>query len=361
MTASHLHLVVPHTVDDPRHPSGGNVYDRELARELWSLGRPVRRHLVPSPVPRGRVTRQAVGRALATVPDGATVLVDGLVGLDAGPELTRERDRLRLWLLVHLPLTVAETGADARDRERAAVTAVAGVVATSEWTRDRLLATHPLDPARVHAAPPGVRPAALARPRDAGGRLVFVGAVVPAKGADLLVHTLAGLTDLPWTCRLVGPVDRAADVVDRLRAEIRDRGLDDRLTLIGPQSPRAVAATLQEADLLVLPSRMETYGMVLTEALARGVPVLASDVGGVREAVGLAADGTRPGLLVPAGDTAALRIALVRWLTEPALRRRLRVAAQSRRDALPAWTTTARLVRDAVDLNRSGPTTVVPA
>ena len=74
----------------------------------------------------------------------------------------------------------------------------------------------------------------------------------------------------------------------------------------GPELDRAYAA----ADLLVLASHAETYGMVVTEALARGLPVLAAEVGGVTEALGHGDDGTRPGLLVPPGDPAALGAAL---------------------------------------------------
>ena len=89
-----------------------------------------------------------------------------------------------------------------------------------------------------------------------------------------------------------------------------------------------------EADVLLLASRAETYGMVVTEALARGLPVIATDVGGVREALGHAADGSRPGVLVPPGDSQALARALRDWLTDSGLRRRLRAAARSRRKAL---------------------------
>ncbi|MDT7575952.1 MAG: hypothetical protein QOH17_2285, partial [Pseudonocardiales bacterium] len=99
---------------------------------------------------------------------------------------------------------------------------------------------------------------------------------------------------------------------------------------------RAYAA----ADVLVLASRAETYGMVVTEALARGVPVVASNVGGVPEALGQLADGSRPGVLVPPGDAAALAGALRGWLVDRDLRQRLRSVARERRASLPDWSTT---------------------
>lgn len=88
--------------------------------------------------------------------------------------------------------------------------------------------------------------------------------------------------------------------------------------------------------------------MVIAEALARGLPVVATDVGGVPEALGHGLDGTRPGLLVPAGDPAALRGALRAWLEDAELRRRLRAAARERRTSLSDWSTTSSAVAAAL-------------
>jgi glycosyltransferase involved in cell wall biosynthesis len=114
-------------------------------------------------------------------------------------------------------------------------------------------------------------------------------------------------------------------------------GLDDRVTLAGALTGPALSAAYAAADLVVLPSRHETYGMVASEALARGVPVLASDVGGVREALGT----PLPGLLVPADDPIALAAALRSWLTDAAVRRALRARAVDRRGSLDGWDRTA--------------------
>jgi glycosyltransferase involved in cell wall biosynthesis len=108
------------------------------------------------------------------------------------------------------------------------------------------------------------------------------------------------------------------------------------------------------ADLLVHASRAETYGMVLSEALARGIPVVASHVGGTREALGMAdrvggAGGAGlPGLLVAPGDVDALTAALRLWLTDAQVRRRLRAAAHERRGDLPAWDATIAAVDEAL-------------
>jgi glycosyltransferase involved in cell wall biosynthesis len=189
-----------------------------------------------------------------------------------------------------------------------------------------------------------------------------VGAVVPAKGQDVLVEALARLTDLEWSCRVVGPLDRDPDFSGRVRAAALAAGLGGRVRLTGPLPPSAVAAVYAESDLLVLPTRLEAYGMVLTEALARGLPVVASGVGGVAEAVGRSPDGALPGVLVPPGDPEALADTLRTWLTDPAWRERLRAAAGARRAGLGGWSATARAV-DAVlrevSVNRSGTRHVV--
>jgi glycosyltransferase involved in cell wall biosynthesis len=129
---------------------------------------------------------------------------------------------------------------------------------------------------------------------------------------------------------------------DRVRR--RANGLGDRVRFAGPRTGPELDRAYATADLLVLASHAETYGMVVTEALARGLPVLAADVGGVAEALGRAGDGSRPGLLVAPGDPAALGAALRRWLGDADLRRRLRRAARERRASLRRWAATTSVV-----------------
>ena len=228
-------------------------------------------------------------RSWRACPTRATVLIDSLVGLDAAEALLREQDRLRLWQLVHLPLALSLDGTEVRPQEHRALTAATGVITTSGWTRRWLLATYGLEPLHVCTWPgQGLRGGALA----AGllpATLVCVGAVVPDKGHDVLVAALAGLADLPWSCRVVGPLDREPTFVARLQEQVRAAGLTERVQLTGPLSPAEVGAALDTSDLLVLPTLLETFGMVVTEALAHGMPVVASDTGGVAEALGCTA------------------------------------------------------------------------
>ncbi|MEJ8281919.1 glycosyltransferase family 4 protein [Pseudonocardia spirodelae] len=331
-----MHLVLPAGSGDPRSPSGGDHYDRRVRDALD-------RTVVETPVagawpdPDG-ADRDRFDAALARVPAGAPVLLDGLVACAAPDVLARHAGRLHLVVLVHLPLG-DELGpgpglaADRTARERAALHHAATVVTTSVWTARRVVAVHGLPAYRVHVARPGADPAAVTTPVPAGTRLLAVGALTPTKGHDLLVDALAAVADLGWTLHLTGPADRDPGHAALVRARVGRHGLGDRVTLTGPLTGPDLDAAYAAADLLVLPSRAETYGMVATEALARAVPVLAHDVGGVAEAV----DGG--GLLVaPGGLAAALRA----WLTDPALRADLRAAARARRARLDGWTVTAR-------------------
>ncbi|MFJ6726554.1 glycosyltransferase family 4 protein [Streptomyces sp. NPDC091281] len=348
MSLSTVHFVMPGGVDDPANPSGGNAYDRRVCLDLPGFGWQVEKHLVPGAWPRPQADgRNALARTLRELPDGATVLLDGIVACGVPEIVVPETGRLRLAVLVHLPLG-DETGLDplvaaALDaQEREVLRAVPAVVATSEWAVRRLVSHHGLAPETVHVAAPGADIAPLASGTDGVSRLLCVAAVTPRKGQHRLVEALAAVTDLPWTCSLVGGLGGDPDYVRHLRGLIAAHGLDDRLELAGPKAGADLDAAYAAADLMVLTSYAETYGMAVTEALARGIPVLATDVGGLPEAVGRAPDGGVPGILVPPEDPAALAAELRGWFGEADVRRRLKAAARGRRAALDGWAHTAK-------------------
>jgi glycosyltransferase involved in cell wall biosynthesis len=342
-----LHVVVPEGIDDPTRPSGGNTYDRRLCRGLEALGWEVRTSPVAGDWPwADNAARHQLGEALAAMPDGDLVLVDGLVATAVPEVMVPASRRLRLVVLLHTPIGARDAGA--REPESAVVRAAAAVVTTSEWTRGWLIEVYGLDPARLHVAAPGVDAAEPAPGSDSGRNLLCVGAVTAWKGHDVLLAALTGLSDLDWQCVCVGSLAKAPDFADGLFHDIKKAGLDDRFELAGPRTGRELEASYAAADLLVLPSHGETYGMVVTEALARSLPVLATRGGGIPEALGELPDGRVPGLLVPPGDVAALAAALTRWLSEPSLRDELRGAADERRASLRGWPDTARLVAEAL-------------
>ena len=329
---SEVHVVVPEGIDDPARPSGGNTYDRRVCRGLAELGWAVHEHAVPGAA--------ALAHIVRGIPDGAVVLVDGLIASPAPDVLVPEARRLRQVVLMHMPLGHAD--------EREVLAAAAAVVTTSAWTRRRLGELYALPADRVHVAEPGVDSAGLAPGTAAGDALLCVGAVTPAKGHDVLLDALTTVADLSWRCACVGSLDRAPAFADRVRRRAWEDELRDRVGFSGPRTGPELDRAYAAADLLVLASHAETYGMVVTEALARGLPVLATDVGGVTEALGCGKDGTRPGLLVPPGDPAALGAALRAWLGDAELRGRLRRAARERRASLRPWAATVSDVAGAL-------------
>ena len=335
-------VVLPGTVDDPATPSGGNRYDRAVCDRL-ARSFDVHEITVNGGWPRpSAAVRAAVAGALGDLPDGSTVLLDGLVACGMPDVLEPAAARLRMIVLVHLPLG-DETGlppaeaAELTALEGRALHAAAAVVVTSEGAARRVTGLHALPAAKVHVAPPGVDPAPPAPGSAAGNALLCVAAVSPRKGQDVLVEAMRTLEDLDWTCTCVGSTARGVPAEP------------GRVRFAGPRTGAELDAAYAAADLLVLPSRAETYGMVVTEALARGIPVLATRVDGVPEALGTAPDGTVPGTLVPPGDPVALAAAIRAWLTDADLRRSWRAAARARRGTLPGWDHTAGRLAAVLD------------
>ncbi|MER5451892.1 glycosyltransferase family 4 protein [Streptomyces sp. NPDC002764] len=348
MSLRSVHFVMPGGVDDPAAPSGGNAYDRRVSLDLPGFGWQVHKHAVAGEWPRpGAAARAELARVLRELPDGTVVLLDGLVACGVPEIVVPETERLSLAVLVHLPLG-DETGlepavaAELDAKERVVLRAVPAVIATSDWAVRRLVSHHGLAPERVHVAAPGADIAPLASGTDGVSRLLCVAAVTPRKGQHRLVQALAAAAELPWSCVCVGGLGHDPEYVAELRQLIREHGLQDRIHLAGPQAGAELDASYNSADLMVLTSYAETYGMAVTEALARGIPVLATDVGGLPEAVGRAPDGGVPGILVPPEDPAALAAELRGWFGEADVRRRLKAAARGRRAALDGWATTAR-------------------
>jgi glycosyltransferase involved in cell wall biosynthesis len=325
-------FVLPGGVDDPDRPSGGNRYDRAVCDRLPG----VHEIAVPGSWPRpGPRESAALAAALDGIPEMSDVVIDGLVGCGVPDVIERAARRLRVIMLVHLPLgDESPEAADLVPLERRALHAAAAVVVTSEQAAVRVVELHDLSAERVFVAPPGVDRAPIAEPSPGGGRFLCVAAISRRKGQDVLLRALESLSDREWTCTFVGagpPLPGVPGVI-----------------FAGPKGGAELEAAYAGADLLVLPSRAETYGMVVTEALARGVPVLGTQVNGVPEALGTAPDGTVPGRLVPPGDPAALAGALREWLDDPALRERWRAAARARRETLRGWDETTRLLSEVL-------------
>lgn len=330
-----------------------------LRRDGWHVSEVTAPDPGPAPSP---AALKRLDATLERIPDGAVVLADGLIATSAAPAVVPHSDRLAVVILLHLPRAVALPGespagaapighADAvADSEERVLAAAAGIITTSRWTASWLGRQPRLADLAVTVAPPGVDPAPIAAGAPAGSgagpNLLFLGRIAAHKGIDVLVRALGLLGDMPWQCWCVGPSDDAAD--RWIRSALAQANLSARVQLTGALTGSALADRMHATDLLVVPSRFETYGMVIPEALARGIPVLATDVGGVREALGVDPDGRTPGRLIPPDDAEALAAAIREWLIRPRLRSLWRDAARRRREGLTGWDVTARIVADAL-------------
>ncbi|MCE5289397.1 MAG: glycosyltransferase family 4 protein [Nocardiaceae bacterium] len=347
---STVHFLVPDGFDDPAQPSGGNYYDLRISDGLPEFGWRVRTWRVPGCWPRPDVRAgSTVAAVTAEIPDDAVVFVDGIIASALPEVFVPVAERVRLVVLMHMPLAeMAGDLRDAKNRAHEVLSAAAATITTSCWTRGQLLSAHGLPREQVHVVHPGSDTAELAPTREDGRLLLCVSAVAEHKGHDTLVSALDHIADLPWHCTFAGPLDREHQFVDRLRRQLDNSRVADRVTFVGTLAGAELSKQYAAADLVVLASKVESYGMVLGEALARGIPVVTTEVGGIPEAVGTAADGTIPGLLVESGDVSALAEALARWLEDAQLRHQLRTAARDRRRSLPTWRSSTERVAEVL-------------
>jgi glycosyltransferase involved in cell wall biosynthesis len=338
MTDATVRFLVPAGIDDDERVSGGNVYDRRLADGLRARGVQVR--MVP--VAEGRIAE--IAHAMSALPDDGIVLIDGMIAVPASEVLLAHSTRLRIVVLAHMvasTLSEPNRGGWTTEREREALHAARAVVTTSEWTRSALVARALAEPDRIAVARPGTDVVPAAPGSETGARLLSVGAVAPHKGQDVLVDALAGMVDLPdWTCRVVGSLDVDREFALRTMSAIRSASLAERVALTGVLTGPQLEDAYRTADLVVAPSRAESYGMVVAEALARGIPVVASCVGGVPEAIA----GSPAGVLVPSGDPGALRAVLRRWRGDVGWRAAFKEEAMASRTTRPTWEETAGIV-----------------
>ncbi len=330
-------------------PTGGNVYDDRLADELVAAGVDFRRHRVRGTWPSDSERhRGEVARALRSQP---VWLIDSIVAC-AVPDLVVEAAHRGHppAILLHSLLS-AEVGLSDADRlqyqqlEAAALRAARLVITTSQWTADDLRRRYGVTETVV--APPGVDRAALVTGTPEGSRLLCLASLTPTKDQLGLVVALSRISDLPWSAQLVGGDLVRPDYTAAVRDAIRQRRLSNRVTITGPRTGSELEQIWAQTDLLVLTSRSETYGMVVAEALSRGIPAIVSSGTGAAEALGHV-DGKAPGIAVPPGDPEATAAAVLGWLTDPRLRERWRITARARRDTLTPWARCASLIVTAM-------------
>jgi glycosyltransferase involved in cell wall biosynthesis len=332
-------------------PTGGYAYDRRIIAELQRLGWQVDVIDLGDGFPRPNAAQRALAeRRLDAVTGDGPVVIDGLA-LGVLPEAAANvRARRPLIALIHHPLAL-ETGLSAADAdalrasERTALTAAGSVIVTSAPTARLLVTDYGVPQDRITVARPGVdRVATAGGSRRDFVQLLSVGSLVHRKGFDVLIAALAALTELPWRLAIAGDPTRNAAVAARIEAEITRYGLAGRVDVLGALPEERIAALYASADIFVLASRFEGYGMAYAEAIAHGLPVIGTTVGATPETVPPGA-----GILVPPDDRAALVTALRRLIADPGERERMAAAARNAAAALPTWQDSAMLFASAVE------------
>ncbi|MGO4145895.1 glycosyltransferase family 4 protein [Paenarthrobacter sp. YAF11_1] len=326
-----IRFLVPGNV---RHGSGGNKYNAKLAEHLTVLGAEIETVRVDGDWPvGGPADRQ---RLAGMLDGGTTVIADGLVASGAPEEIAGAVGKgTKVWILSHMAL--AEHG----DLEAKSLAAATGIICPSSHSAAELETRH--GPQNIIIALPGAdkaNPAQGSQPP----RIVAVAALLPNKSQTLLVEALANLQDLEWEAALIGSEHADPAYAAEVRAAVEHYRLEDRISITGELSGNALEDQWHQADLSVLLSRSESFGMVVTESLAHGVPVIVRQGTGAVEAMG--DTGAGAALDVATGDEPAKT--LRHWLTDPGLQERWRSNALHTREHLPGWDTTAVTVLRAL-------------
>lgn len=355
-----LHFIVP---GDPDQSTGGYRYVRKLVEALNQAGTKAEVTGLPGRFPKPDATAtHAMDRLLSQLAGGAWVILDGLAMSAMPGVLEKHAQRLRLAALIHHPLA-DETGLSQSEqdwffeREKRALEIVRDVFTTSPFTASRL-ADYGVTAGRIRTAEPGVEsPVSDALPSNTepsgqnhkprmlkAPQILCVAHLSPRKAQHHLVETLAGLNDLSWHCTLAGSCERDLLYAEGVRQQIRDAGLSDRIELAGEVDEQQLASLYRKADLFVLPSLYEGYGMVIDEALAARLPVISSNGGALKNT------GDRPGVaLYDGGNTEALRERLRAWLGDPAALEHARKQAAHESHSIRTWADTASLFLQGLD------------
>ena len=338
-----LTFIVPGPIEQI---TGGYLYDRRVIEGLRAEGRPLGLLELLGRFPDADWTARASAAAcLAALPDGAAVCIDGLALAAFEEALPAQADRLAIVVLVHHALALetglaAEAAAGYAALERKLLPLCRGVLCPSPRSAADV-AAYGVPSDRIAVVPPGTdRPVPPKVPpdgREGPVRLLTVATVTPRKGHRLLIEALAALDRRDWHLTVVGSLERDPETVAGLRAAIADHGLADRVDLVGEWPPERLPGAYDAADVFVLPSFYEGYGMAYAEAMAHGLPVIGTTAGAIPETVPDTA-----GILVPPGDRAALAAALACMIGDGDRRRHYAAGARAAAAGFVDWAETAR-------------------
>ncbi|MGP5562674.1 glycosyltransferase [Vreelandella alkaliphila] len=347
---------------DPDQRTGGYIYDAHIVAALRKRGLAINVVGLAGRFPDADdEAAQALASALSALQDRSRVIIDGLA-MGALPDVVADHaERLDITALLHHPLG-DEQGLSDTDQQRFHRSELRGlahvhrVIVTSRFTERRVtaLAEQYALPfgAPISVVEPGVEraPVSPAAQPNEPIRLLCVATLTPRKGQDILVQALAGVERGLWRCDCFGGA-RDAAFTDRVQTLIDNHQLGDWVTLHGECDAATLEAAYQNAHALVLPSWYEGYGMVVTEALAHGLPVITTTGGALQDTLPKGA-----GISVAPGDVEALSSALAAFCHDQTLRTELRAGVAAARDRLGDWQAAGEAFANALQQ----PSTLLP-
>lgn len=331
--------------------SGAAIYDRRIVSGLCAAGHQVDVIELAGTHPlTDEGARNAARAALDGLHKETRPVIDGLA-LPSFAGLGDALAALGAVGLIHHP-TASETGLS--DAERAILHAteqrllahMACVIVTSNRTAEQLTTSFGVPRERIVVVMPGTDDA----PRSHGSsgphcEILSVGTLLPRKGHDVLLRALARLFDLDWRLTIVGSPDRDPVHAHGLAALVEELGITRQVRFAGELIGAPLEALWQRADIFALASHLEGYGMVIAEALKRGIPPAVTAVGIAPVLVT-----AEVGIMVRPGDKDTLSKALRRVIFSPNLRRDMAEAAWQTGRQLPTWDTQISAFADALAL-----------
>ena len=341
-----VYFLVP---GDINNLTGGYGYDRRLLAELHQLGLNIQLvELAASfPYPDANALRDA-SFILATLPDHSVVIVDGLA-FGVMEELAQAHaQRLSFIALCHHPLAL-ESGISVEEQkslrisEQLALTNARAVVVTSKNTAHILVEEFSVPFDKISIALPGTDARKFAPCNGQTPILLTVATLTRRKAHDVLIDALAQLMHLPWEARFVGSSEFDSDWTHYLRNKVSSYSLENRILFLGNLDD--ISSEYLNADIFVLPSLFEGYGMAFAEALSFGLPIVAAQTGAVPDLVPSIA-----GILVPPADVNALAKSLAQLLTDSTKRKQLQLGARGAAQNLPNWKDSAEIVFQLIQL-----------